>query len=191
MKILIAYNSKTGNTKKLATGIYQTLRTQLPQHQIICTPINRLKSINGFDVILVGYWVDKGGPNKEATKFMKTIKNTKVGIFATLGEQPDSKHGMKALLRGEALVKQNNNVIGKFACQGAVSPKVLTFFKMLNHIDKNPKLKGKFNDEFIKNHALTPEKAKMYKLGAMHPNELDIKYASALFKERMLERIIL
>ena len=59
-------------------------------------PIDEVKCIEDYDAILIGYWVDKGGPNKEAKEFMKRIKNKRVGIFATLGAYPDSNHGFNS-----------------------------------------------------------------------------------------------
>ncbi|OON99864.1 MAG: hypothetical protein ATN35_10495, partial [Epulopiscium sp. Nele67-Bin004] len=144
-----------------------------------------------YDTILVGYWVDKGGPNKEATKFLSSLKGKRVGIFATLGAYPDSKHGMDSLLRGEDLVKEDNEVIGKFACQGAVNPKFLALFQSLTSPDETDtsiagKLKGQFaNADFVKNHAMTPERIKRYEIAKNHPDKMDIRYAANLFKERL------
>ena len=169
MNILITYSSATGNTKKLAEGIFNNLNKQ-NNLNIEIKPIKEVMSLEDYDAVLVGYWVDKGGPNQEAAEFMKNIKNKKVGIFATLGAYPDSAHAFNSLVNGEELIKQDNEVIGKYICQGAVSPKLIEMFKKY---DSNNR------------HAITEEKLKRYKIAALHPNEAEMLSAAILFKERL------
>lgn len=169
MNILITYSSETGNTKKLAEGIYKNINED-NRLNVKIRPIKEVENIDDYDAILVGYWVDKGGPNKEAEAFMRKIKNKKVGIFATLGAYPDSKHGFNSLLRGEELLEENNEVIGKYICQGAVSPKLIEAFKKLDSSN---------------HHAITAEKMKRYKIAELHPNEAEVLSAAILFKERL------
>ncbi len=157
MNILIAYSSKTGNTKKLAMGIYNNIYEECDLNVSI-KPIDEVKCIEDYDAILIGYWVDKGGPNKEAKEFMKRIKNKRVGIFATLGAYPDSNHGLNSLVKG------------KYICQGAVDSNLIEAFKKL---DSN------------NYHAITDEKLRRYKIAKLHPNEAEILSASILFKERL------
>lgn len=59
MNILIAYSSKTGNTKKLAMGIYNNIYEECDLNVSI-KPIDKVKCIEDYDAILIGYWVDKG-----------------------------------------------------------------------------------------------------------------------------------
>ncbi len=80
MKILVAYSSKTGNTKKLAAGIYSLLKRDVEDLDISICKMSNAKDLDAYDTILVGYWVDKGGPNKEATKFLSSLKGKRVGI---------------------------------------------------------------------------------------------------------------
>lgn len=72
MNILVTYSSKTGNTKKLVEGIYKNL-SKVCQLNMKIKQINEVKSIEDYDAILIGYWVDKGGPNKEFIKERLTI----------------------------------------------------------------------------------------------------------------------
>ena len=87
MKILVTYSSKTGNTKKLAEGIYEGLGEM--EKEIL--PMSEVKSLDAYDTVLAGYWVDKGGANEEAAAFLKEISGKKVGVFATLAFWPDSR----------------------------------------------------------------------------------------------------
>ena len=166
MKILVTYSSKTGNTKKLAEGIFDGLgnvdKTILPMAEA--------KDISEYDIVLAGYWVDKGGANTEAAEYLKAIKGKKVGLFATLAFWPDSEHAYKSILAGEALVKEENHVIGKYICQGKIDPKMVELFMKMP--EGNP-------------HRPTPEKQKRYIISANHPSAADIAVAAEMFRERI------
>ena len=166
MKILVTYSSKTGNTKKLAEGIYEGLG----EKEKTILPMAEVESMDAYDIVLVGYWVDKGGPNEEAAKFLETIEGKKVGLFATLAFWPDSEHGYNSILAGEKLVKEKNHVIGKYICQGKIDDKMIEIFEKMP--EGNP-------------HRPTPEKRKRYKISANHPSAADIAVAAELFGERI------
>lgn len=166
MKILVTYSSKTGNTKKLAEGIYNGLKEM--EKDIM--PIAEVESLDNYDVVLVGYWVDKGGPNEEAAKFLSVINGKKVGIFATLAFWPDSEHGFNSLLAGEKLVSEKNHVIGKYICQGKLDEKMIEIFEKMP--EGSP-------------HKPTPEKRKRYKISENHPSSADIAVAAEMFFERI------
>lgn len=166
MKILVTYSSKTGNTKKLAQGIYSGIGEQ---DKNLCS-MQEVENLEEYDIILAGYWVDKGGPNTEAAEFLKKINGKKVGIFATLAFWPDSEHAFQSLIAGENLVKENNHVIGKYICQGKLDEKVITMFEKMP--EGNP-------------HKPTPEKRKRYQISGNHPSEADLLSAAELFRERI------
>lgn len=166
MKILVTYSSKTGNTKRLAEGIYEGLKDQEKE---LC-PMKEVSDLDKYDVVLAGYWVDKGGPNQEAVEFLKKLNGKKVGIFATLAFWPDSEHGFTSLQEGEKLVKEKNHIIGKFICQGKLDEKVIEMFEKMP--EGNP-------------HRPTPEKRKRYKISANHPSSADLAAAAELFRERI------
>ncbi|MCM8819681.1 MAG: flavodoxin family protein [Candidatus Omnitrophica bacterium] len=167
MKILLTYSSLTGNTKKIADGIYEILS----KNQTVYIPIKEAVNLNlqEFDIIFIGCWVDKGMPNQEAKDFMKKINGKNVGIFMTLGAYPDSEHAKTSLQNAVNIIEENNNnVICKFICQGKISEKLIEFFKTL------PKDHP---------HAITEEKLKRYEIASKHPNNEDIKTAQQIFKE--------
>ena len=166
MKILVTYSSKTGNTKKLAEGIFEGLG----EMDKSIAPMSEAVDIDGYDIILAGYWVDKGGANQEAAEYLKKISGKKVGLFATLAFWPDSEHAYKSILAGEALVKEKNHMIGKYICQGKIDPKMVEMFEKMP--EGNP-------------HKPTPEKKKRYVISANHPSAADIAVAAEMFRERI------
>lgn len=166
MRILVTYSSKTGNTKKLAQGIFEGLGDK----EKIILPMSEVTDMSAYDIVLAGYWVDKGGPNQEAAEFLKKIEGKKVGIFATLAFWPDSEHGFHSILAGEKLVSEKNHVIGKYVCQGKLDEKMIEMFEKMP--EGNP-------------HRPTPEKRKRYVISANHPSAADIAVAAEMFRERI------
>lgn len=170
MNILITYSSKTGNTKKLAEGILEGLESE----KKTILPMKEVSSIEEYDIVLAGYWVDKGGPNEEAKKFLGTIEGKKVGLFATLGYWADSEHAWNSLRNGEEIVKEKNEVFARFICQGALNEKIIAMFEKLPA--DNP-------------HAVTEEKRKRYAIAKNHPSKADILSAAELFNERIVGNV--
>lgn len=95
MKILIIYSSRTGNTKKVAEALYQGLIKKFNMSICSLEDLNDLKDLDYYDALLIGFWVDRASANKEAKEFLKALRNKNVGLFCTLGAEPESKHGEK------------------------------------------------------------------------------------------------
>ena len=68
MKALVTYYSQTGNTEKLARAIYKAIHVEKK-----LLPIEELKSVEGYDIIFVGFPVQAHSvpaarkPNSPAT----------------------------------------------------------------------------------------------------------------------------
>ncbi|BCJ92700.1 flavodoxin [Anaerocolumna cellulosilytica] len=166
MKVLVTYSSLTGNTQKVAEGIYEGIQAEVKDIK----PMKEVTELDSYDVVLAGYWVDKGGPNEEAKKFLERLEGKKVGIFATLGYWPDTEHGWNSLMNGEEVVKEKNQVIAKYICQGKLNDSIIARFEKLPA--DNP-------------HAITEEKRRRYAVAKNHPSEADIAHAAELFCERL------
>ncbi len=128
MKIVIAYSSKTGNTKKLCTGVYDRLKER---YDVDITTVKELGSLDNYDIIIPGFWVDKGTANREAKKFITKIRNKKVALLGTLGASPDSEHGDKVRVNIEKLIDSSNEYLGVFLSRGKVNEKLIKRIKFL------------------------------------------------------------
>lgn len=170
MKILVTYSSRTGNTKKVAEGIFDSM----PKENSTLLPMENVTAPEEYDVIFIGYWVDKGMPNAETQAFMEKVKGKNTGVFVTLGDYPHTNHAKESLQNGVRILEnQRNKVLCEFICQGKIDEKLIEAFK------KFPE--GHF-------HALTEEKLKKYAIAALHPNDEDIREAQEIFKKG-LERL--
>ena len=119
MKILTAYSSITGNTKKIAEAI----NSRLSDDKTLCT-IEEAPDPGNFDLIFLGFWLMAGKPDPRSLDFLKRITNQKLFLFATHGAAIDSDHARSAMDLAISTA-DSAQVIGTFSCQGEVSPSFL------------------------------------------------------------------
>ncbi len=160
MKSLVIYSSKTGNTKMVAEAIAEVLPN------VTLSAVENAPDYVDYDVIAIGFWVDKGMPNKEIIEYCKTVNNKNVFLFGTLGAYPDSDHGKECMAKSEALLNeegQNNQVLGSFLCMGKVDPKILEMMAKMREAQKH--------------HPMTEERKNRIEEAKKHPNEEDLTNA--------------
>ncbi|PIE98105.1 MAG: flavodoxin [Treponema sp.] len=128
MKTLLAYSSKTGNTKKFCEAVFNNIKDNA---DIEIYTVKQAPAIDEYDLVIVGYWVDKGTANTEARKFIESIKNKKVALLGTLGAAPDSEHGKKTIVKVGKLVDSSNEFLGIRLARGKVTEKLTKAIKLL------------------------------------------------------------
>lgn len=158
MKTMIVYSSRTGNTEKIARAILETL----PEDTEIY-PVDKAPSPDGYDRLLIGFWADKGRVDDQARQYMTIVKNKQVGLFATLGAQPESKHALDILASAREQLT-GNTIFGEFICQGKIDPSLI---KMMEASGAHP---------------MTPERLKLHEEAKNHPNEEDCRNAQEVFR---------
>ena len=166
MKIQVIYSSLSGSTKRLAEGIFNGIKND---NKSIHDLKDGAPTLDG-DIILLGYWVDKGGPNPEMLKFMDTIENKVVGVFCTLAYFVDSTHANSSLQKGIDLVKEKNTVLGSMVCNGKLGDDLIAKFRSA------PKGTP---------HSASPENELRWELMKNHPTQAEITLAVERFNERI------
>ena len=165
MKVQVIYSSLSGCTKRLAEGIFNGLNA-------MDKTIHDLKDgrpeLEG-DIILLGYWVDKGGPNAEMKAFMEKVEGKKVGVFCTLAFWADSTHAQGSLHSGVELLTEKNMILGGYVCNGALSQQMIAAFRSRT---SGP-------------HSATPANEVRWELMKEHPTPSEIALAAERFNERI------
>ncbi len=162
MKVLVTWSSKTGNTKSVG----ESLAAVCPADTTLC-PIAEAPAGGGdYDLVVLGYWVDKGMPNKECRDYLKGISGKKIAFFGTLGAYPDSQHAKDCMAKAAELA-ESNEVCGSFICQGKVDPVLLE--KMAKMPDNR--------------HPMTEERKARIEEAKKHPNEQDFDNARAWLQQ--------
>lgn len=159
MKTLIAFSTETGNTKKLAQEIFNTI-----DGEKFVGEFAEIQNKNGFDIIYVGFPIHNFGPSEKAKDFISKIEeNQKVILFATHAMQTESPMNIKQIenCRKAAV---HLKVLDIYTCRGEMSESVA---ERMIHSD-NPQFQffGKMRQQTIG-----------------HPNQEELKDLREFVKE--------
>lgn len=161
----IIYSSLTGNTEKVAKSIFEVI----PNDKILLKAENIEEiSLDDYENIIFGFWVDKGSANKQIANLIKKLENKNLYFFGTLGADPESEHGKKVFSKVSKLCSEKNNFLGGILFLGKVSDNLVEKMK-------------KFPLNLI--HPLTPERMARIEKASTHPDENDLKNAQEFFKK--------
>lgn len=168
MKTLVVYSSLTGNTKKVA----QAMAEVLPECTLVAVE-DAPASVEEYDFVAAGYWVDRGMPDARTRTWLESVKNANLVLFGTLGAWPDSEHAKECMAHGESVVMEpvrGNRVLGSWLCQGRIDPKVLEVMaRMAGNV-----------------HPMTEERRARIKEAEKHPDEEDCRRAQDFVRQALL-----
>ena len=162
-KVLIAYSSRTGNTKKVAEALCDAAdgRAELVE-------CGKAADLGMFDLVFAGYWVDKGEPDKIARQFLRKLENKKIVLFQTLGAEPLSEHALGCFANAGKYISESCSVLGGLSIRGAIDPNLIK--AMCNFPEGHP-------------HAPTAENRKRWLDASAHTDQKDLEKASAVMKK--------
>jgi flavodoxin len=120
MKVLIAYMSQTGNTRKVAEAIFQEVQDEKEIKEL-----SELDSLEGYDLAFVGFPIHGFGAPEEAKSFLeKQCKGKDVALFVTHGA-PEDLEDLREWLAKCKEAAAGVNLIGMFDCQGELAQGVI------------------------------------------------------------------
>jgi len=113
MKVLVAYMSQTGNTKKIAEAIFGEIQAKKDIKEL-----KNVATLEGYDFVFVGFPMHYGGPAKPAKNFLeKHVQGKKIALFVTHATREDSKALQKWLAKCKKAAT-GADLVGFFNCQG-------------------------------------------------------------------------
>ena len=119
MKSLIVYSSQSGNTKKLAQAVYESLTGSKEMYAVTEAP-----DPAGYDLVALGFWLQAGKPDPKSAEYIGKVGKKPLFLFATHGAVAGSDHALKAMDHAKTLAPEAD-ILGTYSCQGEVNPKVL------------------------------------------------------------------
>jgi flavodoxin len=170
-KGLIVYSSKTGNTKKLAEGIYRGFAEAGVPARIAA--VEEKPGAEDAPWVLIGFWADRGKADQKALEYIRSLEGRRIGLFGTLGADPGSNHARELAKKTEALAAEKNICLGSFLCQGKIDPALTGQFEKLP--PDHP-------------HAMNEERRKLHEEAAKHPDAEDMAAALRACR-KMLETL--
>ncbi|MBU1338623.1 MAG: flavodoxin family protein [Acidobacteria bacterium] len=119
-KTLITYFSRTGNTRQIAEAI----EAAVPGNKE-CRPLAEIESVEGYDLLFVGFPVQTHSIPHRVEQFLKTIPRGKnIALFSTHGSLTGGRLSREALEHAASLVS-SARLLGTFSCRGKVSQEAL------------------------------------------------------------------
>ncbi len=123
-RVLVTYQSQTGNTKKVAEAIYEAI----PEPKEI-RPIQEAQSLEEYDLIFMGFPIHGSGPNPKAKSYLESnTKDKRIALFITHAAPEDAPEMPESVQKfcdaaGEA------DILDVFHCQGQLSSIVKTVMR--------------------------------------------------------------
>lgn len=181
MKILIAYYSQTGNTKKVA----KSMKKGLAEEDVDLKKIKELspEDLKDYDLLLLGSGIYAGKIHKSAVTLVKKADKIppKVAFFCTHASPDAYQHGFKVVKR--ILAKIDSEVIGEWDCRGAnlgVPEEIIE--QRLANLPPEQREKAKKDQEELKSHPDEDDLANAEQFA----EEL-ISYTNSVFSKEDLE----
>ena len=117
MKALVAYMSKTGNTKKVAQAIYEALECE---KEIMTT--DQLVDLDGYDLCFLGFPTQRFGPDPKTESFLQKHcrPGRDVALFVTHAA-PEDAEDVQEWMEGFRKAAAGANLVGMFDCQGQLA----------------------------------------------------------------------
>ncbi len=143
MRVLVAYMSKTGKTRKVAEAIYEEISGE---KEII--PIDKVKSLEGYDLAFLGFPIHGMGVDKKATQFMQKhcINNRKIALFITHAA-PEEADELPSWIDKFKQAASGAAIVDIFNCQGELSRSIKRVMSIMPNAElrswaKNDNSKG-------------------------------------------------
>lgn len=169
MRYAIVVSSKTGNTQKLG----DTAAEFLSGRQILYHGTPGDEALKA-DVILVGFWTDKGTCDEDTSAFLGKLAHKQVFLFGTAGFGGSPEYFEQILQRVSKNLPASCTLTGSYMCQGKMGRAVRDRYEML--LRENPD--DKKYEALIAN----------FDSALSHPDEEDLQRFSESL-ERALRRV--
>lgn len=155
MKVLVAYMTSTGNTKKVAEAIYGEITGEKD-----IMPIEKVQDIGAYDLSFLGFPTHQGGPDKKTREFLgkQCRDGRKVALFVTHcapENAPEVQEWMKKFKDAAA----GANLVGFFDCQGEAARSV----KLIMRLSSNEHMRTSAKKDESKDQ---PDEARLMKARA-------------------------
>ena len=127
MKVLVAYMSKTGNTRKVAEAIYEEISDE---KEIMA--IDKIDSIDGYDLTFLGFPIHQMGPDRRAARLLERhcCKGRDVVLFVTHAAPEDSPD-LSPMLDKFRQAASGANIVDMFDCQGQLAKGVKRIMSLM------------------------------------------------------------
>lgn len=119
MKVLVAYHSISGNTKKVAEAIYKEIKGDKELKEL-----KAVSGLTGYGLCFIGFPIHAYGPSNDAKAFLeKNVAGKKIALFMT-HSAPEGEPQIQQWLESAKKAALGANVVGMFDCQGELAQNI-------------------------------------------------------------------
>lgn len=162
MKVLVAYLTKTGNTKKIAEAIAEEIRGEKE-----IKAIDTVDSLEGYDLAFLGFPIHQMGPDKKTVKLLERhcINKRKIALFITHAG-PEDNPDIPPMLEKFKQAARGADLVGFFDCQGELAKSVKRIMSIMP--DKKLRMWAKMDNSQGQPDASRIEKARAFARDVMN-----------------------
>jgi flavodoxin len=133
-RVLVAYMTSTGNTKKIAEAIYSEIATEKE-----IKPVREVQNLEGYDLAFLGFPTHGYGPDKKTKEILGRLctKGSRIALFVTHGA-PENEPEVPEWIAKFRQAAANAELVGVFNCQGQLAKSA----KLIMSISPNKKLRA-------------------------------------------------
>ena len=126
MKVLVAYMSSTGNTKKVAEAVYGEITGEKD-----LKPITEVGDLGAYDLSFLGFPTHGYGPDKKTKETLGRLckDGKKVALFVTHAAPEDEPEVAEYIAKFKQAAS-GAEVVGTFDCQGQLASGVKFIMKI-------------------------------------------------------------
>lgn len=133
MRVLVAYMSSTGNTRKIAEAIHGEISAEKE-----LKPVSEVETLAPYDLAFLGFPVHGYGPDKRTKAILEKLckDKKKVALFLTHAA-PETEPEVAEYIAKFKQAASGAEIVGTFDCQGQLSAGV----KFVMKISPNKRLR--------------------------------------------------
>ncbi|MDO4616272.1 MAG: flavodoxin family protein [Lachnospiraceae bacterium] len=127
MTILIFYSSLTGNTKKLASHLAETLQAEDHTVQFYDTKAflaerkhNPETTLPQADLILICFWCRRSSMDNLSLQLLSLYQGQQIAAAGTIGGDVKGPYGERVRNNAVSAIEEHNTCRGVFVCQGKI-----------------------------------------------------------------------
>jgi len=156
MKYQIIYDSKTGNTKKLAEHIYEYLEGNERDIKAVA----EFDGTEEADIYFVGFCTNRNSCSMETADVLEMLDGKKIALFGTCGMGNTQEYYKKIRKNIDVWMPEDYEDCGFFMCQGKMNDEIKERITIMSQ---------KMTDE------AKCDIWQMYDAGLTHPDEADLE----------------
>lgn len=127
LDFLVLYSTTTGNTKEVATAIFNAL----PGTSKELCDIRDYHYDKEASLYFVGFWTNRGTGDRNTLSVLSSLHNKKIALFGTCGMGQSTAYFHTIANNVSAFIAEDCEYLGSFLCQGRMPQQVLAKYQAM------------------------------------------------------------